>query len=283
MAHIFTYGLLFITIISLWIPFHIQKRIPLFALFLALTFFAAIINGYATIISFLYASLLGFSIWHYYKKGKHLLTALAILGLCIPLLMHLPIIGFSNFKVLDSVKITPSAYPYSLYINFDKALIGIFILGFGGISIAGNILTSIKLIALYFGIMCLLFFGLVFFLGYTKFEPKLPSFTAIWMLANLLITCIAEEALFRKFIQDSLQELFSINHGKTFALVCTSILFGLMHFPGGITYIGLSFLAGLFYGHIYQKTKAIESSILLHFLFNLTHFVFFTYPALSQG
>lgn len=41
-------------------------------------------------------------------------------------------------------------------------------------------------------------------------------------------------------------------------------------------------IAGIAYGYAYVKTKRIETSILVHFNFNLAHFIFFTYPVLSH-
>lgn len=61
-----------------------------------------------------------------------------------------------------------------------------------------------------------------------------------------------------------------------------SLMFGLAHFKGGISYVMLATVAGVGYGFVYQKTKRIESSILVHFAVNTIHFLFFTYPALRH-
>jgi membrane protease YdiL (CAAX protease family) len=63
-------------------------------------------------------------------------------------------------------------------------------------------------------------------------------------------------------------------------LAISSLLFGLDHYEGGLTYILLATIAGLFYGHTYWKTTKIETSISVHFSFNLTHFLFFSYPSM---
>ena len=62
-----------------------------------------------------------------------------------------------------------------------------------------------------------------------------------------------------------------------------SILFGLMHYMGGIKYIFLATIAGIGYGWIYNKTQYIESAIASHFCLNLVHFIFFTYPLLARA
>lgn len=37
--------------------------------------------------------------------------------------------GFHNLRVIDAVRFTPDAIPFTLYLNFDQTLIGLFILG----------------------------------------------------------------------------------------------------------------------------------------------------------
>jgi membrane protease YdiL (CAAX protease family) len=109
---------------------------------------------------------------------------------------------------------------------------------------------------------------------YIKMDLKFPSTTFLWCINNLIFVCIAEETLFRGYIQTYL----SLYAGKYLALLIASIGFGLLHYQGGITYILLSFVAGLFYGFSYLQTGSIEAPILCHFGLNLIHFLFFSYP-----
>jgi membrane protease YdiL (CAAX protease family) len=70
---------------------------------------------------------------------------------------------------------------------------------------------------------------------------------------------------------------------KWLPIAISSLLFGLEHYEGGLTYILLAAIAGLFYGYTYWNTKKIETSILLHFVFNLTHFYFLAINAMSAS
>ncbi|WP_185964325.1 CPBP family intramembrane glutamic endopeptidase [Aliikangiella marina] len=91
---------------------------------------------------------------------------------------------------------------------------------------------------------------------------------------------MAEETFFRGFIQQRLYYLFekdSLWH-KTIPLIVASLLFGLVHFAGGIGYVVASTVAGIGYGLAYQITQRIEVAILSHTLLNLVHLVLFTYP-----
>ena len=101
------------------------------------------------------------------------------------------------------------------------------------------------------------------------------------MWANLLFTCTAEEALFRGLLQHQLTKHFiNISAGKWIAVTVAALLFGLAHIGGGWLYVAIATVAGFGYGMVYQLTGRIEASIICHFGLNLTHILFFTYPAL---
>ena len=122
-----------------------------------------------------------------------------------------------------------------------------------------------------------------YFFHYVHSDIKWPSFTPIWILVNLFFVCMAEEVLCRRVIQHQLASVLKIKYGNYIAIFISAVIFGLIHYQGGIKYILLASLAGLFYGHIYDKTKEIRSSILLHFSLNIIHFLFFTYPLLFSS
>ena len=140
-----------------------------------------------------------------------------------------------------------------------------------------------KLFFFSFFLMVTVFFVLTYFLGYSEIDLKLPDFILTWMLSNLFFTCITEELLFRGFIQKEVFLFFKNKKGVgSISVFIAAIFFGLAHYKGGVNYVILSSIAGFFYGYIYFKSKTIKSSILLHFLFNLTHILLFTYPALRH-
>ncbi|MCJ8277216.1 MAG: CPBP family intramembrane metalloprotease [Bdellovibrionales bacterium] len=118
-------------------------------------------------------------------------------------------------------------------------------------------------------------------MDYVRFDFKFPQESYIWAMNNLFLVCFAEEAFFRRYLQGGLSEsLAKFKWGKYFALIVSAILFGLAHFKGGIPYVLLSSLAGLFYGWTYMKSQRLEAAILTHFGLNSIHFFFFSYPAL---
>lgn len=83
----------------------------------------------------------------------------------------------------------------------------------------------------------------------------------LYVLGMALVPAIFEELLFRKEILNSCKR-----YGKVFAVVFSSILFGLYHFNlnQGI----FAFLVGIIFGIIAIKTNSIKLTVLLHFLNN---------------
>ena len=48
-----------------------------------------------------------------------------------------------------------------------------------------------------------------------------------------------------------------------------SCFFGIVHIGGGLSYVFLASLAGLFYGYSYAQSKRIEVSIFVHFFLRI--------------
>lgn len=213
------------------------------------------------------------------------LAALAVLLLAAGFMLHrLP--GFQNPRVIDAVRFTPDARPFTFYLNFDKTLIGLFILGWLHERIARwrDWKTMLATMLPWTTALIALLMALSLVAGYVRFAPKFPAESWLWMTVNLLFVCTAEEALFRGFVQTQLQRLWAEKRaGASLALGVAAVLFGLAHFWGGWLYVALATVAGLGYGWIYQRTGRIEASILAHFALNTVHFFLFTYPALATG
>ena len=123
--------------------------------------------------------------------------------------------------------------------------------------------------------------GLACMTGYVQYDFKINRLLILFALDNLLFVCIAEEALCRGLVQNTLSQMLApYRYGQALALLAASLFFGLLH-RGDLLYSLLATVAGLCYGFVYQKTQRIEASILTHFLLNMVHFVGFSYPALA--
>ena len=279
-----TYGLLMLSVVALWIPDpwpawrwspQIASASFVAALVCAL---AAGIVGWRGVVAA--AVMLG-ACYAFPRRPRGTLlrwTCGAAIIVLSALLMAHALAGFANVKVLSGVRFSADAVPYTQYLNFDKALVGLFILGFchERLLTAGAWRTMLaKAAPRALGIIVILT-ALARLAGYVRFDPKLPPQFPFWAAVNLLFTCVPEEALFRGFIQHRLGTARA-------ALVAAAVLFGLAHFAGGPLYVALATAAGLGYGWVYARTDSIEASILTHFAVNVTHLLLFTYPALARS
>lgn len=219
--------------------------------------------------------------------ARFILVILAT-AVSIGLLIH-KFPGFNNWLIFDKMTLSPGASPFSLYLNFDKPFIGLFVLVLGfpllkDPSEFGKMLkVAIPLIicSVAFMVVVALFSGLV------QWDPKFPKIFWFFAIENLLFACIIEEAFWRGFIQN---EFFRWLGGKGAfanmgAVFVTAFFFAALHYfwVASIPFLGLVFLAGIIYGSIYQFTRSLEASILCHWVFNITHFLLFTYPILQSA
>lgn len=195
---------------------------------------------------------------------------------CVMLFVHL-IPGFNNLQVLNKVTAGPLSAPFSMYLNLDKPL-ALFALFLAYPFLLGSEAKGRVKPALLVMIPLLSLLPIAAMLGALKPELSLPSWWWLFALNNLILTCVAEEALFRGFVQQSLSRRFDWRLG----LVIASILFGLAHFAGGPLLMVFATLAGPGYGLVFHFTGRLWCAVLAHFLFNFCHLVFFTYPILAR-
>lgn len=239
------------------------------------------------------------SLWHFSLRdqktairfpGATLISAVLIVAAAIGFFNH-DVPGFQNTKVIDNVIMSSGAIPFTMYFNFDKvaaalilALCGGFFTPAHGQSLLYSFAKAKSLLVwvLLMWVGCsaiLITAGLA--VGYIAFDPKIMPFFWIWAANNILFVAFAEETLFRGMIQGSLSKAFArFGWSPYSAVVAGAMLFGLSHIYGGWTYVALATVAGLFYGMAYMRTGLLVAPILVHFLLNLTHALFFTYPAL---
>lgn len=160
--------------LSLWV----KKTAWLWGSFLAISYALALIANIATPITLIPIGLL--LICHAAIKkdisyaANYLLFAV-ITAISIGLYFHfLP--GFQNWQIVSNVKLSPNAYPYSLWFNFDKPFIGIFALVFGLPLIASKeqirhmLKMAIPLSLIGIGILM----GISLLSGMVQWDPKIP-------------------------------------------------------------------------------------------------------------
>ncbi|WP_408276713.1 CPBP family intramembrane glutamic endopeptidase [Paraburkholderia sediminicola] len=220
--------------------------------------------------------------WNPSRLGKLLCNVVFVI-VALGLFQHwLP--GFHNLRVIDAARFTPNAAPYTMYLNFDKPLIGFWLLltyPWVQPKKAFPVLAISALGACAITSAVCLFIALE--AGSIAWTPKWPHLAWLWMLNNFLLVAFAEEALFRGYIQAGIARLLKARpHAQWFGLIVAVVLFGLTHYQGGAALVLLAALSGVGYGLAY-RAGGLQAAMLTHFGLNLAQFALFTYPFIAHS
>ena len=257
----------------------INRVLSLFLLALSLSI--ALYHGVLTLPSAgcLLLTLIAALLLKKYRQKTWLAAGLELLLVLMAaaLLLHL-IPGFNNLKVLDNVKVGPLSAAFSMYYNLDKALIPFILLAcLPTLFVAKKHLSVSRLgwLSLIASIPALLLLAVA--LGGLKVEMHTPAWLGSFVMANIFFVCLAEEALFRGYLQQRLSQCI----GNYPALLLTALLFGASHFAGGALLMVFAALAGIIYGLAWLWSGRLWVAVAFHFGLNLMHLLFFTYPLYS--
>ena len=210
-------------------------------------------------------------------------AALHILFFVLAILLSLHLLpGFRNPVLLGPISFTPDAIPFKMYFNFDKAAVGLaLVLLYRPIYVETRFGTSVLFGASGAILAIVLTLPTALWLGAIRWEPKLPYHLWLWILGNLLMVALAEEALFRGFLQTNLSRWLDDSQGIV-AIPLAAIAFGLIHYRSGLPMIGLASLAGVAYGLAYRYGGLLASAF-AHVGLNFIHILLFTYPLLARA
>ncbi|WP_345874622.1 CPBP family intramembrane glutamic endopeptidase [Shewanella algae] len=264
--------------LMLAVPFALLRRFPIALLLLATSLLLALFLGRIAAPTLILMGLLlalAFKLpkWRqqlavYGAQGLILLSAVALTVHLLP--------GFDNLKLLDKVQASSGSAPFSMYLNLDKPL-SLFLLLLAWPLVAGTPTSlprrKIILLALLFAATPALL-GLASLSGAINWDPKLPGWWWLFALNNLLLTCVAEEVLFR----GALQQYLVKRGGALLGITLASVLFGLAHLAGGWTLVLFAALAGVLYGLVFQLSGRLWLAALCHFCLNFCHLLLFSYP-----
>lgn len=222
--------------------------------------------------------------WLVRRTGRRWLSVLGhglFIAMAAGLAVHaLP--GFHSALVIDAQRLTADAVPFSMYLNLDKPLIALWLLlACPWIVGAHSLRHASASVALALALTATVCLGGAWLLGMLAWAPKWPASAWLWALNNLLLVSLAEEALFRGYLQGGLQRWFArVPNGETLALMLAAGLFGLAHLGAGWHWVLLASLAGIGYGLAYRH-GGLLAAVITHFGVNLMHFSGFTYPQLA--
>jgi membrane protease YdiL (CAAX protease family) len=208
-----------------------------------------------------------------------------LLAACAALYLHV-VPGFDNPRLVADVMLGPDSEPYTKYLNFDKGIAALLLLGLytpertatddGARHVAGFVWR--------FGVVTVTVLALTVAFGYARWDPKLPPWWPAWIWSMVFLTALPEEALFRGVAVTALATWMGRSRAaSTIAVVTIGILFGVAHLAGGRTYVVLAAAAGIGYGWIYVSTRSLAAAAAAHAGLNTLHFLFFSYPALRAA
>ncbi|MBF8104029.1 CPBP family intramembrane metalloprotease [Serratia liquefaciens] len=214
----------------------------------------------------------------YYYREKYplaLLLEVLVVASAIALFLHL-VPGINNLKAVEGDKAGPLSAPFTMYYNFDKAIVPFLLFAclptlFKRDKPEKSVGTS-AWAALIISVPALLLLAVA--LGGLKIELHAPAWILPFIMANLCFVCMAEEALFRGYLQQRLSQWL----GAWPALIIAALIFGAAHLAGGMLMVIFATLAGLIYGLAWMWSGRLWVPILFHFGLNLTHLLLFTYP-----
>ncbi|VVO61728.1 CPBP family intramembrane glutamic endopeptidase [Pseudomonas fluorescens] len=211
----------------------------------------------------------------YLGHGVFIILALALALHWLP--------GFFNGRGIAPQHFTDDAVRFSMYLNQDKPLIGFWLLLVCPWIVGRrSVRLGVYATALALTLSAVLALGGALLLGVISWAPKWPDHAWLWVLNNLLLVTLVEEALFRGYLQGGLSRCFKhLPYGENLALLLASLLFGLAHLGAGWEWGLLASLAGFGYGLAY-RFGGLGAAIATHFGLNLLHFTLFTYPMLAS-
>lgn len=219
-----------------------------------------------------------------YHKVLKLCAHICFLTLSFLLFFHF-IPGVNNLKIFDAVFVGSHCTPFTMYLNMENGMVA-FPLVYLLVPVARTRVewTQIFVSTAIYGSLCVVtLMAAALGSGFVKFNMKFPAQTFWFLINNLMLVCIVQEAFFRGYIQKYLTDWcgqYRMPH--MCALVAASLVFGVRHYQSGSMMIILSTVAGLFYGAAYMRNNRFEAAVLVHLALNAAHFFFFSYPSFMK-
>ncbi len=191
---------------------------------------------------------------------------------------HLP--DIQNLKLFDQLVFNQGSAAFDMYLNFDKVYLAVVLFTLlPPLERQMPFRSSWGLIIKYFAVAVLVLLPMALGLGFVELQTNTNPYLILWAVNNFFFVCFAEEVIFRRFIQNQLvHQLRNKQYGDLVAIFLGALVFGAAHISGGLVYVALSSVAGIFYGLCFYHTCNVRSAMAIHFMVNLAHAFLFTYP-----
>lgn len=171
-----------------------------------------------------------------------------------------------------------------LYVNLSKAIGGYLVVIWLGMGLRHHRSTLVgersllsQLVVALVGVGAILFTAFAFYgVGW---KPKIPDGILYFVVVNLLVTVLSEEAFFRLMLQSQIERFFKNKRlGICVGIVIASLLFALAHAGATGLVFFLFLFAGFIYAAVYAWTRSLLASMATHFGVNIAHILLLEYP-----
>lgn len=184
--------------------------------------------------------------------------------------------GFQPTPLWSAQALSADAPPYALRLSWDKLLLGLTLLAWW---LGQPPRPAVRpRLALFAGLATLLAVPLLALaLGLVGWQPKWPPQLWLWLAVNLGVAVLAEELLFRAWLQPALVARL----GALVGIGLTALLFGAAHVPFSPLFALVATVAGLGYGLAFHFSGRLWPAVALHGAVNLLHLLLLSYPLRS--
>lgn len=249
----------------------LRKLLPLLPVVLLLCGFTL---GYVQPVGLLIGA--AYVAWTLYAEPymPRLLWWLVCLVVSVALAAHL-LPGTTSWTLWPVRQLSPDAPVYALRLSWDKALVGVALLAWWlrrepvPVEKRSPDIAALAIVTTLFAVPLLAVAG-----GLVVWGPKWPPGFWLWMLVNVCVISLTEEAFFRGLLQSELVRRF----GALFGVLASSVLFGLVHWPINPLFAVVAGIAGLGYGLAFHFSGRLLVAVLLHATVNSLHLLLFSYP-----
>ena len=250
-------------------PPHLRLLLPMPALGMGVAFGFVEPTGLALSATFIAWILLGeghIPRWLWWSGG--LIGGIALAAHLLP--------GFQPTPLWSARQLSDDAPPFALRLSWDKLLLGLTLLAWWlGQPPRPATLPRLAALASLLTLLAVPLMALA--LGLVGWQPKWPEQLWLRLAVNLGVTVLAEELLFRAWLQAALVARL----GSVAGLVVTALLFGAAHLPFSPSFALVALIAGLGYGLAFHCSGRLWPAVLLHGAVNLLHLLLLSYPLRS--
>ncbi|XZG69035.1 CPBP family intramembrane glutamic endopeptidase [Chitinibacteraceae bacterium HSL-7] len=212
------------------------------------------------------------------RQSVRMVGYLVFVGVAATLVLHRwP--GFYPERLFAGIRFSEDAVPFSAWLNVDKPLVAFWLLCCWPV-VLKPWRQALHAAALCAPLTLAAVLSLALLTGLVAWQPgaSVLAHPAGWQWAinMVLLTCLAEELLFRAWMMTGLAPRL----GQRTALIASALLFGAAHLAGGWAWGLAATVAGLGYGLAYRR-GGLLAAVLVHAAVNLAHAMWFTYPMLA--